>query len=113
MGTQQEREGSEKTQPDDDALPRQIQELREQRDLASNNENKYRCKITDQQTAMARVWEDVQRLRRTVAGSGFSLARLKQEVDNGRKGNQELEHRNHKHKKELRRVGRKLLDLGN
>jgi len=48
-----------------------------------------------------------------VAGSGFNLARLKKEVDDGRKGNEELEHRNHMLKKELRRAGRKLLDLAN
>jgi len=62
---------------------------------------------------MARLREDVQRLRRTVAGSGFSLARLKKEVDDGRKGNQKLDHRKHELKKELRRVGQKLLDMGN
>jgi len=113
VGTQQEREGSEKTQPDAEALWRQIQELLEQRDRASKNEDEYQRKITDQHTAMARLREDVQRLRRMVAGSGFSLARLKKEVDDGRKGNQELEHRHHELKKEVRRVGRKLLDLGN
>jgi len=48
-----------------------------------------------------------------VAGSGFSLGRVKREVDDARKGNQELERRNHELKKELRRAGRKLLDLGN
>jgi len=48
-----------------------------------------------------------------VAGTGFSLGRLKREVDDARKGNQELERRNHKLKKELRRAGQKLLDLGN
>ena len=62
---------------------------------------------------MARLQEHVQRLRKTVAGSGFSLARLKKKVDDRRKGNQELEYRNHELKKKLRRVGRKLLDLGN
>jgi len=112
-GTQQERAGSEETQPHVHALQRQIEELREQRDRASKDENEYRRKITDQQSPMARRREDVQRLRRTVAGSGFSLARFKKEGDDGRKGNQELEHRNHELKKELRRVGRKLLDLGN
>jgi len=48
-----------------------------------------------------------------VAGSGFSLGRLKREVDDARKGNQELERRNHELRKEVRRAGRKLLDLGN
>jgi len=38
---------------------------------------------------------------------------LKREVDDARKGNQELEHRNHELKKELRRAGRRLLDWGN
>jgi len=41
------------------------------------------------------------------------MGRLKKQVDDGRRGNQELERRNHKLKKELRRAGRKLLDLGN
>ena len=40
-----------------------------------------------------------------MAGSGFSLGRLKREVDEARKGNQKLEQRNHELKKELRRVG--------
>jgi len=105
--------GAKKTQPDVNALQRQIQELPEQRDRASKDEDEYRRKITDQQTAMVRLREDVQRLRRTVAGSGFSLARLKKEVDDGRKGNQELKHRNQELRKELRRVGRKFIDLGN
>jgi len=48
-----------------------------------------------------------------VAGLGFSLGRLKREVDEARKGNQKLEQRNHELKTELRRAGRKLLDLGN
>jgi len=112
VGTRQEREGSEKTQPDVDALRRQIQELLEQRDWASKDKDEYRHKITDQQHAMARLREDVQRLRRTVAGSGFSLGRLNKEGDDARKGNQELEHRNHELMKELRKAGRKLLDLG-
>jgi len=113
VGTQQEREGSEKTQPDVDTLRRQIQELLEARDKASKNECEYRRKIADQQTVMARLWQDVKRLRRTVAGSGCSLARLKKEVDDRRKRNQELEDRNHELKKALRRVVRRLLDLGN
>jgi len=113
VGTQQEREGSEKTQPDVEALRRQIQELLEQRNRASKNEDEYRRKISEQQAAMARLREDAQRLRRTVAGTGFSLARLKKEGDDAGKGNQELEHRNHELKKGLRRVGRKLFNLGN
>jgi len=57
--------------------------------------------------------EEIQELRRTIAGTGFSLGRLKREVDDGRKENHELEHRNNELRKELRRVGQKLLDLGN
>jgi len=113
VGTRQEREGSEKTQPDVEALHRQIRELLDGREQSLKNEDESRMKIADQQAKMERLHEEIQGLRRTVAGSGFSLGRLKREVDDGRKGNQELERRNHELKKELRRAGRKLLDLGN
>jgi len=113
VGTRQEREGSEKTQPDIEALHRQIRELLDGREQSLKNEDDSRRKIADQQAKIERLHEEIQGLRRTVAGSGFSLGRLKREVDDGRKGNQELEHRNHELKKELRRAGRKLLDLGN
>ena len=113
VGTRQEREGSEKTQADIEALHRQIRELLDGRERSLKNEDDYRRKVADQQAKIGRLQEDVQGLRRTVAGSGFSLGRLKREVDDARKGNQEFERRNHKLKKELRRAGRKLLDLGN
>jgi len=113
VGTRQEREGSEKTQPDIEALHRQIGELLDGRERSLKNEDNYRLKVADQQAKIGRLQEDVQGRRRTVAGSGFSLGRLKREVDDVREGNQELEHRNHELKKELRRAGRKLLDLGN
>jgi len=113
MGTQQERVGSEKTQPDYKALHRQIRELLDRREQSLKNEDNYRRKIADQQVKRERLQEDVQGLRRTVARSGFSLGRLKREVDEGRKGNRELEHRNQELRKELRRAGWKLLDLGN
>ena len=113
VGTRQEREGSEKTQSDIEALYRQIRELLDGRERSLKNEDDYRRNIADQQAKIERVQEDIQGLCRTVAGSGFSLERLKREVDEGRKGNQELERLNHELKKELRRAGRKLLDLGN
>ena len=62
VGTKQERERSEKTQPEVHALQRPIQERLEQRERASKKEDEYRLKITDQQAAMARLREDVQRL---------------------------------------------------
>ena len=113
VGTRQEREGSEKTQPDIEALHRQIRELLDRRERSLKNEDDCRLKIADQQAKIGRLQEDVQGLRRTVAGSGFGLGRFKREVDDARKGNQELESRNHELKKELRRAGRKLVDLGN
>jgi len=113
VGTGQEREGSQKAQPDIEALHRQVRELLDGRERSLKTEDDYRLKIADQQAKIGHLQEDVQGLRRTVAGSGFSLGRVKREVDDGRKGNQELERRNHELKKELRRAGRKLLDLGN
>jgi len=56
--------------------------------------------------------EEIQGLRRTVAGSGFSIARLKNEMDVKKRVNEELEHRNHSLRKELRRAGQRLSDLG-
>ena len=47
-----------------------------------------------------------------VVGAGFSLARLKNEIDTRKRANEELEPRNHSFRKELRRVGQRLLDLG-
>ena len=113
VGTRQEREVSEKTQPDIEALHRQIQELSDRRERSMKKEHDYQQKVADQQAKIGRFQEEVQGLRRTLAGSGFSLGRLKREVDDARKGNQELERRNHELKKELRKAGRKLLDLGN
>ena len=113
VGTHKEREVSEKTQPDIEALHKQILEPLNGREQALKKEDHYRWKIADQQAKIERLQEDIQWLRRTVAGSGFSLGRFKREVDNERKGNQELERRNHKLKKEVRRAGRKLLDVGN
>ena len=113
VGTRQEREESEKTQTDTEALHRQIQELLDERERSLKSREDYQQKVASQQAQIHRLHEDVQGLRRTVAGSGFSLGRLKREVDEARKGNQKLEQRNHELKKELRRAGRKLLDLGN
>jgi len=64
------------------------------------------------QTTIGRMREEIQGLRRTVAGSGFSMARLKNEIDTKKRANEELEHRNHSLRKELRRAGQRLLDLG-
>jgi len=113
VGTQLEGGGSEKTHPDIEALRRQIRELLEGREQSLKNEDEYRQMVADQQAKIERLQVNIQGLCRTVAGSGFSLGRLKREVDDGRKGNQERERRNHEVKKEWRRAGRKLLDLGN
>jgi len=111
--TRQEKEGSEKTQPDVGALQRQIQELLDEKQQTQEKDERTRLELANYQTTIGRMREEIQGLRRTVAGSGFSLGRLKREVDEVRKGNQELELRNHDLRKELRRAGRKLLDLGN
>ena len=74
---------------------------------------KTREELANYQNMIGRRNEEIQGLGRTIAGTGFSLGRLKREGDEARKGNEELEHRNHELRKELRRVGRRLLDLGN
>jgi len=56
--------------------------------------------------------EEIQGLRRTVVGSGFSIARLRNEMDAKKRANEELEHRNHSFRKELRRAGQRFVDLG-
>jgi len=56
--------------------------------------------------------EELKGLRRKVAGTGFSLARLRNEMDTKIRANEELEHRNHSLRKEVRRAGQRLLDLG-
>ena len=111
--TGEEREGSEKAQPDVGALQRQIQELLDEKQQTLETDEKTRQELVNYQTTIGRMREEIQGLRRTVAGTGFSLGRLKREVDEGRKGNRELEHRNQELRKDLRRAGRKLLDLGN
>ena len=110
--TRQEKEGSEKTQPDVGALQRQIQELLDERRQSLENKAQYQQELANYQTTIGRMREEIQGLRRTVAGSGFSIARLRNEMDTKRQANEELEHRNHRLRKELRRAGQRLLDLG-
>jgi len=71
-----------------------------------------RQELANYQTTIGRMREEIMGLRQTVAGSGFSLARLKNEMDTRTRANEELEHRNHSLRKELRRAGQRLLDLG-
>ena len=73
---------------------------------------KTRQELANYEATIRRMREEIQGLRRTVAGSGFSLARLRNEMDTKRRANEELEHRNHRFRKELRRAGQRLLDLG-
>jgi len=56
--------------------------------------------------------EEIHGLRRTITGTGFGLARLRNEMDTKRRAKEELEPRNHSLRKELRRAGQRLLDLG-
>jgi len=109
--TRQE-EGSEKTQPDVGALQRQIQELLNERQQSMERDEKTRQELANYQATIGRMREELQGLRRTVAGTGFSLARLRNEMDTKRRANEKLEHRNHSLRKELRRAGQRLLDLG-
>jgi len=76
--------------------------LFDKKDHFLKNEDKYRQKLTDQQTTISRIREEVPGLRRTVAGSGFSIARLKNELDTRKRANAELEHGNQSLRKELR-----------
>ena len=110
MGTRQEREGSKKTEPDLDALHWQIQELLDRREQSQKSEDDCPRKIADQQVKIERLQVEVRGLRRMVAGLGLSLGSLKKEVEDGRKGNLELEHRNDGLRKELRKAGRSWLD---
>jgi len=68
VGTRQEREGSEKTQPDIEALHRQIRELLDGRKQSLKNQDDSRRKIADQQAKIERLHREIQGLRRTVAG---------------------------------------------
>jgi len=89
-------EGSEKTQPDIEAYKRQIQEVLEERD-------KHRETIADLET-------NVGNQRRTIASSAFMLGRAeKNKVRTLRRALEKYEVL----KSDVRRVGRKLLDLGN
>jgi len=106
------REESEKTQPDVGALQRQIQELLDEKQQSLEKDAKTRQELANYQNTIGLMREEIKGLRRTVAGSGFSLARLKNEMDTRKRANEELEHRNHSLRKELRRAGQRLLDLG-
>jgi len=75
-------------------------------------DEKTRRELVNYQTTIGRMREEIQGLRRTVAGSGFSIAMLKKEMDAKKRANKELEHRNHSLRKELRKAGQRLLDLG-
>jgi len=110
--TRQEREGSEKTQPDFGALQRQIQELLNETQQIHEKDEKTRREFANYQTMIGRMGEEIQGLRGTVGGSGFSIARLRNKMDTKKRANKELEHRNHSLRKELRRAGQRLLDLG-
>ena len=110
--TRPEREGSEKTQPDGGALQRQIQERLDEKQQTLERDEKTREELANYQTTIGRMREEIHGLRRTVAGSGFSIARLRNEMDTKKPANEELEHRNHSLRKELRRAGQRLLDLG-
>jgi len=71
--TWQEREGSEKTQPDVGALQRQIQELLDEKQQTLERDEKARQGLANYQAKIGRMREEIQGLRRTVAGSGFSM----------------------------------------
>ena len=105
-------EVSGKTQPDVGALQRQIQELLNERQQAMEKDEKTRQELANYQATIGRMREELQGVPRTVVQTGFSLARLRNEMETKRRANEELEHRNHSLRKELRRAGQRLLDLG-
>jgi len=90
--TRQEGEGREKTQPDVGALQREIQELLDERQQSLERDAKTRRELANYQNAIGRMRKELQRLRRTVAGTGFSLERLRNEMDTKKRANEELEH---------------------
>jgi len=106
------REESKKTLPDVGALQRQIQEFLNEKDQFLKNEDISRRQLADQQSTISQMREEIQGLHRTLAGSGFSLARLRSRMDTRTRANEELEHRNHSLRKELRRARQRLLELG-
>jgi len=109
--TRQE-DGGEKTQPDVGALQSRIQELLNERQQSLEKEEKTRQEVANYQATIGRIREEIQGLRRTVAGSGFSIARLRNEMEAKKRANKQPEHRNHNLRKELTRAGPRLLDLG-
>ena len=82
-----QKEGSEKTQPDVGALQRQIQELLNERPQSMEKDEKTRQGLANCQPTIGRMREEIQGLRRTVAGSGFSLGRLRNEMNTKRRAN--------------------------
>jgi len=110
--TWREREVSEKTQPDVGALKRQIQELLNEKERFLENESQQLQELDHYQTTIGRMREELQGLRRTVAGTGFRLARLRNEMETKRRAKEELKQRNHSLRKELIRAGQRLVDLG-
>jgi len=79
--TWQEREGSEKTQPDVGAQQRQIQDLLDEKQQTLERDEKTREELANNQNMIGGMPEELQGLRRKVAGSGFSIARLRNEMD--------------------------------
>jgi len=104
--------GIEKPQPDVGALGRQIQELLNERQQSMEKDEKTHQELANYQDTIGRMREELHGLRRTVAGSGFTLTRLRNKMDTKRRANEELEHTNHSLRKELRRAGQRFLDLG-
>jgi len=84
----------------------------ERKATVNGEDENTRQELANYQAMIGRMREELQGLRRMVAGTGFSLARLRNEMDTKRRANEELEHRNHSLRKELRRAGQRLLDLG-
>jgi len=84
----------------------------DERQQSLERDEKTRREVANYQNTIGRMREELQGLRRTIAGTGFSLARLRNEMDTKKGAKEELEHRNHNLRKELRRAGQRLLDLG-
>ena len=93
---------SEKTQPDTEALQRQIKELLEERD-------KDQQKIAALESTIRFQNDTIQRQRNTVQGARHMLARIEGDVRTFRRYQEKF----YELRTEVRRAGRRLQDLGN
>jgi hypothetical protein len=112
VGTRREREGSEKTQPDTDALRRQVEELINERDRTRTEAESAHQRFLEQMRVIENLNTRIEKQGRTIAGASFQLERMRKELGERKAGNDKLEGKNRELRQELRRAGRRLCDLG-